>query len=323
MDNKNTKVAVIGGGVIGLYISWKLAEKGYDVSVFDRKKEEALGKKCCSTLVSERINKFIPITEDCIENVIDSCLIHFPKKAVRLDFSPKHLALDRGKVIAILLGLNEKAGTKIILGEDIREIPQGFDRVIGCDGAMSMIRKRLELKNPKMKMGIQFFKKEKSDSNITETFLTSSGFCWQIPKGERIECGALGDLNRAKKDMEKRFGENQEIFVALIPQPYFSLDGGLIIPDDEKVTLCGDAMGLTKPWSGGGIIWGLYAADILVRTFPDFKGYKREIQRFFRFKTMKGIISNKAVHILGRYFPYVIPSRIKYDNDFPSIFGCF
>ena len=138
-----------------------------------------------------------------------------------------------------------------------------------------------------------------------------------------MEYGALGDLNATKKDLERRFGMNQKIFAALIPQPSFSLGGGLVIPNNENVTLCGDAMGLTKPWSGGGIIWGLYAADILIKTFPDFREYKREIQRFFRLKTMKGIISNKAVHALGRYFPYIIPSRIKYDNDFPSIFGCF
>ena len=157
MDNKNTKVAVIGGGVIGLYISWKLSEKGYDVSVFDRKKEGTLGEKCCSTLVSERIKQFVPITEDCIENVIDSCLIHFSKKMIKLDFSPRHLALDREKVISILFDLNKKAGTKIILGEDIKEIPQGFDKIIGCDGALSTVRKQLKLKSPKMKIGIQFF----------------------------------------------------------------------------------------------------------------------------------------------------------------------
>ncbi len=323
--SEKMKVAVIGGGVIGLYISWKLSSGGYDVSVFDRKKEEDLGKKCCSTLVSERIRQFIPIVDDCVENIISSCLIHFLKKDVKLNFSPKHLVLNRSKVISILLDLNKKSGAKLFFGQNIKELPRGFDRIIGCDGALSITRKLLKLPDPKMKMGIQFFLEKENHSQVTETFLTQSGFCWQIPRGKETECGVLGELNSAKREMESVFkGEPEELSAALVPQPHFSLfDSGLVIPETDNITLCGDAMGLTKPWSGGGLVWGLYAADILVKTFPNFKDYKKEVERFFGFKIRKGIIANKAVHLLGRYFPYVIPSEIVYDNDFPSFSVAF
>ena len=33
------RIAIIGGGVFGLYISWFLAGRGHDVTVFEREKE--------------------------------------------------------------------------------------------------------------------------------------------------------------------------------------------------------------------------------------------------------------------------------------------
>jgi len=311
---------------MGLYISWKLSEMGHDVSLFDRKKEDALGKKCCSTLVSERIKQFIPITGKCIENKISSCVINFPRGKVKLNFKPHHLALNRETLISILLDLNKKTGTRIILGQEIKKVPQGFDRIIGCDGAFSVIRRSLNLPDPKIKNGVQAYSLIKNNSNITETFTDSSifGFCWKIPKGDKIEYGALGNQLEVKNKTDKILGikgvERDSFSAAAIPCPKFSLfNAGLIFPKEKYITLCGDAMGLTKPWSGGGIIWGLYAADILIKTFPDFKKYKKETIRFFKFKILKGQISNYLVQTVGKIFTNIIPKEMTYDNDFPSI----
>jgi flavin-dependent dehydrogenase len=325
MDNKKIKVAVVGGGVMGLYISWKLAEAGHEVSLFDKKKEDTLGKKCCSVLVSERIKQFIPIAEGCIENTISACVINFPKGKVKLNFKPKHLALNREMLIDTLLKLNKKAGTRIILGQEIRKVPQGFDRVIGCDGAFSIIRRSLNLPDPKIKNGIQAYSLAISNSHITETFTDSNifGFCWRIPKGDKIEYGALGNQSEVKKKLDRileiKGVEKDSISAAAVPYPGFPLfNAGLIFPKEKNITLCGDAMGLTKPWSGGGIIWGLHAADILVKTFPDFKKYKKQTIKFFWFKILKGQISNYFVQTVGKRLTGLIPKEMTYDNDFPS-----
>lgn len=325
MDSKKIKVAVVGGGVMGLYISWKLSEAGHDVSLFDKKKENTLGHKCCSALVSERIKQFVPITEDCIENVISTCIINFPKGKVKLNFKPKHLALNREMLIDILLELNKKAGTRIILGQEIKKVPQGFDRVIGCDGAFSVIRRSLNLPDPKIKNGVQAYSLMKNNSNITETFTSSDifGFCWKIPKGDKIEYGVLGNQSEVRRKMDKileiKGVEKDSFLAAAVPCPRCSLfNAGLIFPKEKNITLCGDAMGLTKPWSGGGIIWGLHAADILIKTFPNFKKYKKETIKFFWFKVLKGQISNYLVQTIGKRFPNIIPKEMTYDNDFPS-----
>ena len=46
-------VAIIGGGICGLYLSWKLSRKGHLVTVFEKKKK--IGNEICSGLFSERI----------------------------------------------------------------------------------------------------------------------------------------------------------------------------------------------------------------------------------------------------------------------------
>lgn len=325
MDNKKLKVAIVGGGVMGLYISWKLAEAGHDVSLFDKKKEDTLGHKCCSALVSERIKQFVPLTEECIENEITSCVINFPKGKVKLNFNPKHLALNRETLISILLDLNKKVGTKIILGQEIRRVPQGFDRVIGCDGAFSIIRRSLGLKDPVIKNGVQAYSLIKDNSKTTETYTFSDlfGFCWKIPKRDKIEYGALGSQSAVKRKIDQilviKGVERDSLCAAAVPCPHFPLiNAGLIFPKEKNVTLCGDAMGLTKPWSGGGIIWGLHAADILIKTFPDFRKYRKETVRFFWFKILKGQISNWLVQTIGKTFTGIIPKEMTYDNDFPS-----
>jgi len=325
MDNKKIKVAVVGGGVMGLYISWKLSEAGHDVSLFDKKKEDTIRKKCCSALVSERIKQFIPLTEECIENTISACIINFSEGKIKLNFNPQHLALNREKLIDILLNLNKKVGTRIILGQEIKKVPQGFDRVIGCDGAFSVIRRSLGLADPKIKNGVQAYSLVKSNSHITETFTSKDifGFCWKIPKGDKIEYGVLGNQAEVKKKINKileiKEVEKDSFLAAAVPCPGFPLlDAGLIFPKEKNITLCGDAMGLTKPWSGGGIIWGLHAADILIKTFPDFKKYKKETIKFFWFKILKGQISNYLVQTVGKVFTNMIPKEMEYDNDFPS-----
>jgi flavin-dependent dehydrogenase len=320
MDNKKLKVCVIGGGVIGLYLSWKLSDFGHEVFVYDKKDEKDLGFKSCSTLVSERIRQFIPHTDNCLENIISSCDISFPKKTIRLNFSPKHLVLDRCKLIGVLLDLNKKNNVQLCFGKELKEIPQGFDRVIGCDGAGSFVRKSLGLLDPEMRIGIQVFEEKKDSSCITKTHSMVSGFTWEIPRGEFVEYGALGKQKEAKQSLDELLDiknvKDRKYISAVVPQ-------GLIIPNNEKITLCGDAIGLTKPWSGGGLIWGLCAADILINNFPDFIQYKKETERFFRFKILKGKIANKLVNLFGFNFPYIIPREMTYDNDFPNFLIAF
>jgi len=78
-------------------------------------------------------------------------------------------------------------------------------------------------------------------------------------------------------------------------------------------------MGLTKPWSGGGIIWGLRAGEILVKNFPNFQRYHQEVKKEFGFRIFKGKLVTSLVYFLGEKFPYFLPSKVTRDNDFPLL----
>jgi len=310
------KVAIVGGGIIGLYIAKNLSEKGESVTLFERR--AVVGKEACSGLLSQKILKFIPESQHLIENEIESVLIHFPKKTLRIEFSNKFFVINHAKLDNLVLVLAKKAGVKVVLNHNltnpIRTLKRNFEKIIGCDGALSQTRKELGLKEPKFYLGIQGFVPQKDYSNFVETWPTKTGgFFWKIPRGEETEYGIIENVKTAKS-IFKDFLEKKNIYLkkevsALIPQ-------ALIIPSDNNVTLCGDSMGLTKPWSGGGVIWNLIAALILLKNFPDFLKYKKEVKKFFLSKIIFSKLAKKIIYSFGFNLPWILPKKYKIEGDF-------
>ncbi len=316
MNNKN-KVAIIGAGAVGLYLSWKLSKKGFKVTVFEKNKK--VGLKACSCLISERVKDFIPFDNTLIKNKIKYSLIHFPKKTIRLKFSPVHFALDREKFDESLENIAKEEGVNVIFSKEIYKIPDDFFRIIGCDGALSSTRRHLSLSSPSFRLGVQLLKEGSVVENEeTDTWPLKNGFCWRIPKGDYIEYGALGNRDSLKEEFSKFCSDRKisfdwnEVKSALVPQ-------GLIFPKRENITLCGDASGITKPWSGGGIIWGFKAVDILSECFPDLEKYRRKVLKFFRPKLIKGKLASKVIYSIGNNLPFLLPREISRDNDFPFL----
>jgi len=311
------KIAIIGAGICGLYLGWKLAERGEDVTIFEKK--EKIGKEVCSGLVSERILEFIPESKKLIKNQIEYCLIHFPGRTLKIKFSKKFFVVNHSELDNLVADLAKKTGAKINLNQFFRALPEGFDRILGCDGAMSIVRKSLKLPEPKFSLGIQGFiacpvpSERSEDWCGVETWPTESGFIWKIPRGSDIEYGIIEKPEKAKEIFDE-FLKRKKISLgkvnsAVIPQ-------GLIIPQDKKITLCGDASGLTKPWSGGGVIWSLTAATLLLKNFSDFIKYQKELKRFFLPQITFSKMAKKMVYFLGFKIPWVIPKEFKIDGDF-------
>jgi len=312
------RIAIIGAGINGLYLAFKLSKDGHKVSVFERKKE--IGNEACSGLFSQRILDFLPQSKELIKNRINYTLIHFPQKTIRVDFNKEFLVMDHAELDKVVFSLAKEAGAEIFLNYNINEIPQGFDKIIGCDGPLSFVRKTLGLKDPKYRLGILGFVRDPlpagqagASYNFVETWPVRQGFIWKIPRGENIEYGILAEPKEAKKLLGEFLKNNniilEDLRAKIVPQ-------GLIIPDNNSITLSGDSAGLTKPWSGGGVVWQLDLADILLKTFPDFKKYQREakIKMGINFFISKIIV--KLIYFFGFNFPWILPSKIKMDSDY-------
>lgn len=311
------KIAIIGAGICGLYLGWKLSEKGHKVSVFEKKKE--IGNEVCSGLFSQRILKFLPQSQKLIQNRINFALLHFPKKTIKVKFSKQFFVMSHFKLDKLTAYLAEKAGAEIFLNSNIHSLPKDFDRIIGCDGANSFIRKKLNLPDPMFRLGIQGFvpysteKRLSSSSDFVETWPCKNGFIWKIPRKKEIEYGIITQPNLASR-IFKNFLEKNDILLErvkskIIPQ-------GFITSSNSLVALCGDAVGLTKPWSGGGVIWGLSAAETLLKTFPNFSNYQKKTKRFFIPKIILSKIAIRTGYFLGFKFPWLLPKNIKIESDF-------
>jgi len=316
-------IAIIGAGITGLYLSWKLSERGHKVTVFEKK--EKIGKKTCSGLFSERILEFIPQSQKLIQNQINSVLIHFPKRTLQIKFlnpvGNRRFSFGAGKLLImshfeldnLAAELAENSGVKIILNHPVDSLPKGVERIIGCDGPNSTVRKSLGLSEPKYRLAIQGFIKKEDRSDFVETWPVKGGFIWRIPRGKEVEYGIIGDQKGAKLLLDDFLQKNslklEGLESALVPQ-------GFLIPADSKVTLCGDAAGLTKPWSGGGVIWGLTSAEILLKNFPDFLKYQKEMKKTFLPKIIFSKIATKTAYFLGFNFPWLLPKNVKIESDF-------
>jgi flavin-dependent dehydrogenase len=218
----------------------------------------------------------------------------------------------------LLKDLAESSGAKIFFNKnvshsDLQKFLKEFDRILGCDGANSTVRDFLKLPKPKFHLGIRGIEKRENFENFVETWPTKNGFFWKIPRGKETEWGIMEEPKFAREVFENFLKRQnlklEKIESAIIPQ-------GFIISKNEKIALCGDAIGLTKPWSGGGVIWGLMAANLLLKNFPDFLEYQKEIKKFFFLNFSFSKLAKKLVYFLGFNFPIFLPKNSKIDGDF-------
>ncbi len=313
------RIAIIGAGITGLYLAWKLAGRGEEVTIFE--KREKIGKEACSGLFSDRILKFIPQSKNLIQNKIDYALINFPEKTLRIKFSRPFFVMNHSELDRVAAVLAEERGAKLILGHTGQV--EGFDRIIGCDGALSQTRKDLGLKDPEFYSGIQGFIQEEDASHYVETWPTRSGFIWRIPRGDKVEYGIMEKIGDEDKSSSSPFAAAR-VFDQFLRKNNLNLEGiksalipqGLIVSQNPIIALCGDAAGLTKPWSGGGVIWGLIAADLLLKNFPDFIRYQKELKSLFLPKIIVSKLAKKLVYFFGNNLSWLLPENYKIESDF-------
>jgi flavin-dependent dehydrogenase len=140
--------------------------------------------------------------------------------------------------------------------------------VAGADGPRSKVRSSVGLPEPdELLHGVLGFDPEPDDQDFVDVHLTVPGFfAWRIPRGEAgVEYGLAASPGAEVGDWFETFtdsygAETDRRCSGLIPV------GPPETVTDRRVFLLGDAAAQTKPFTGGGIRYGMLAADHAVET---------------------------------------------------------
>ncbi|RZP08299.1 MAG: NAD(P)/FAD-dependent oxidoreductase [Candidatus Poseidoniales archaeon] len=292
-------VVVIGAGPVGGFLAQRMCEEGVSVLLLEEHAQVGRPFQCAGLVNPEAMS--LAGLESTVLTQIWGARIHSPsgipveignEQDVRT-WSVCRKLFDEGIVKgAVNAGADLWLSSKPI-SADANEnhvqlsvsTPQG-DQTISCkllcgaDGAHSWVRRRFKMGRPKeLMIGFQVevtgYKGEPGRLDMYTGSRFSPGFfAWAIPSGETTRIGTwskpelMGEdscemlLERLRKEplWSERFSDCREVgrFCGPIPS-------GLVKrPMKGRVALFGDAAGLCKPTTGGGIGPGFKQVEMLV-----------------------------------------------------------
>ena len=285
---------VVGVGPPGARFARRAAERGFDVLALER---GAIGRPlACSGHVSRDLWSFLPdeARPALLQNEIygarfrlggaDATPYPFYKR------TPVSNVIDRVSLDERLADLAAAAGAEVRAGHTVTDVREAPDRVevdvqtpdgpttveasiaVGADGPQSTVRRSLSLPAPReFLQGVLGFDPAPDDGDFVDVHPTvPTFFAWRIPRGDAgVEYGLAAPPS---VDVQDEFETFVTDYGATIDDRHA---GAIPIGPPDTVTsdralLLGDAAGQTKPFTGGGILYGMRAADAAARTVdPD------------------------------------------------------
>ncbi|MFH1052949.1 MAG: geranylgeranyl reductase family protein [Candidatus Woesearchaeota archaeon] len=340
-------ISIVGAGPVGCFAGYLLAKKGLEVEIYEKNKE--IGKPVqCTGIVTNSILKLIEIPDECVANRINDVEICAPNgKSLKIRFREANLILDRERFDKFLAQTAEKEGAKIFLGNKIEivrdnmlsikktgseeKVERRSDVIIGADGPQSAIAKSLGNKKREYWTSLQYRIEHKNENKI-EFYPYLGTFAWIVPENKEIaRVGIIGSfgIRRILDDfLEKKIGKD-------FRDNIIETQGGLIPKFDarmnfnkENMYIIGDAAGLVKATTAGGIIQGMKSAEILAGCIGTDKKFSRELRKRLFFdlslhKYMRNIMDKFEEKDWNRLIGYFDKPRMKkiletIDRDEPS-----
>lgn len=298
-------VLVVGGGPIGSSTGRQLAEAGHSVLIVEEHPTVGEPVQCAG-LVTPRLFEHTPFDiGDLWQNDLRGAVVYAPD-GTPVEFETEDVqaqAMDRARFdqrmarVAAEVGCEVRAGTKAVAmtrGTDLAKVTlqdeQGRDAltarlVIGADGIRSSTARWAGL--PPVREIVSAYEAEltgchieKERQHMIPMFAGNAQapgfFSWIIPVGgDRTRTG-LAVAPGMSQAAAKRYYER--MFTDPLSAPYlegaqesYLIIGGIPLGlrkrfTADKIALVGDAAGMAKPTSGGGIYMGLVAAEHLATT---------------------------------------------------------
>jgi geranylgeranyl reductase family protein len=271
---------IIGAGPIGCKTADLIAKKGFKVLVLEEHPEVGIPVQC-SGLVSHRIFKLSGASKDVIVNRVKKANFFCKENHVDLKSKKTVYVVDREKFDKEMAKKSENADAKIktsIRFESYKKMKNFIEVktrgrnfqtkiLIGCDGPNSTVARVAGIKLPdNILTGIQVTAEYDFNPDTVELWFGSKicpdFFGWVIPEDEKFARVGLASSKKVVERFENFINMRIKGKIKFKDKLAGSIRYGLIENSvSDNVILVGDAACHIKPFSGGGIIYGLIGAN--------------------------------------------------------------
>ena len=326
-------VVVVGAGPSGCRTAELIAKKGFKVLVLEE--DEKIGEPVrCAGLVSWRIKEMLPeLPESLIVNRVRKARFYSSEKNfLELKSKKPVYVLNREKLDKFLARKAREAGARIKTSVKFQKFKREKDRVeimssrgkfkskllIGADGVNSRVAREAGIERVKNYLpALQASVRGNFESDHVELWFNASPdfFGWLIPESKRK--ARIGIASKQKCSYYFKKFLKRRIKRIVNPNVSGIINFGLMKESvAERILLVGDAACQIKPFSGGGIIYGLIGAgfaalaSIKALRKNDFsydflkENYDEAWKEKLKWPIRKGLILKKLVHYFCNDFTF-------------------